>query len=1004
MSRTLFTAIAILAALATGVSIPEDSQTRPSDLCDEAAHADLSREDFADARRGFRLGLDGAKTTGDHTRQKTCYFYLGLVSHIEGRRASDEERRRLFDDAFGRYERALELDPTNVRVLNNLAQLAAEIEDWTRAVKLFESALDRASDDQWTKIAHNFANLLAKRDQWQRASELYLDILEINSFDDYARQQLVELYLARDPPALVPHIVSLTESGLAAKALEISLSLLKRGEPAGELREDLLVMAVFALAEKRYSVEEFARQPARTILSKLVRDPTIGRGAMEILKLHRDPDPMIGSYVWWSSSTEEAVGTPAVLDRIEAFRSLLRALSRKVLLQDRQRARSYIELAMSLPARVPDVKSYTMLAQHLAIGGEKGTLKEKLRHWRRELELVPGNGSLAGDLVEYHIVVANISREFGWQGNRLWPYTMEYHLERARVTSLSKPNLMEDVARAYEQNGLLDEAIVQYRQAARFFRGEGQGEKGQELFAIAEQLQRENPDIRRRTGSGGGGGGKRIATTTFTEFGCEGAPWDCVILNTAQHKGDASFLLLASEAVERFKTLTGSSTICSATLNLDLLLLHGARALPRGDTLAEAARGFIFGNRFGLASSTSIQEPQPMTALFALPRITGLKLTLNPRWTYDGAWSREGSELFLVDAVRRQILVYHAQEGRFRGAWAWHADGTGILRSPASMETTSDGVLVVEEGEGRWIWLDVEGQPLREVALLAESRSASGALGGIFAWTLVGEEMLAFGDIELADGSWESGFVRVPLASPAEFELLHPTALDSPARLFYRYGQNFVARVGAKGYFLAMENPPAIYEMSPADATDRAPRRLRSFPGPHEELAVLPRLPQAGGIGAAQRIAEAMERSTGVVGIFGGRRFLQVLARFVAPDTGTVSWSLLQIDPQRDQLLGGFTLPTSAPHLLVVPGPQYWAFVEKGRVRDLGEQDVDSLLLIPTAWVEDPRSAPGSLRMGTPYWQADATPAAVRNRELAFVPAPAPISPVRHTRHPGQTR
>jgi hypothetical protein len=102
---------------------------------------------------------------------------------------------------------------------------------------------------------------------------------------------------------------------------------------------------------------------------------------------------------------------------------------------------------------------------------------------------------------------------------------------------------------------------------------------------------------------------------------------------------------------------------------------------------------------------------------------------------------------------------------------------------------------------------------------------------------------------------------------------------------------------------------------------------------------------------STREIAEAMERSTSVAGIYGSQRFLHVLVRLVLSDSGEKTWTLIRIDPQRDLIVGETVLPISAPHILVIPGPQYWAFVEKGRVRAFGEQEADSLLLVPSAWI-----------------------------------------------------
>ena len=47
-------------------------------------------------------------------------------------------------------------------------------------------------------------------------------------------------------------------------------------------------------------------------------------------------------------------------------------------------------------------------------------------------------------------------------------------------------------------------------------------------------------------------------------------------------------------------------------------------------------------------------------------------------------------------------------------------------------------------------------------------------------------------------------------------------------------------------------------------------------------------------------------------------------------------------------------IPSSANHLTMVPGPNDWAFIEKGEVKGLGQQEIVSMRLISSRIIENP--------------------------------------------------
>jgi hypothetical protein len=92
-----------------------------------------------------------------------------------------------------------------------------------------------------------------------------------------------------------------------------------------------------------------------------------------------------------------------------------------------------------------------------------------------------------------------------------------------------------------------------------------------------------------------------------------------------------------------------------------------------------------------------------------------------------------------------------------------------------------------------------------------------------------------------------------------------------------------------------------------------------------------------------------IERSFMVSGIYGWEGRLYLLIRRPRRGVEASTWSLTRIDPETGATSGRIDLPTTAPHVTLIPGPESWAVLEKGRVQGFGQQDIPSLLLIPSS-------------------------------------------------------
>jgi hypothetical protein len=297
-----------------------------------------------------------------------------------------------------------------------------------------------------------------------------------------------------------------------------------------------------------------------------------------------------------------------------------------------------------------------------------------------------------------------------------------------------------------------------------------------------------------------------------------------------------------------------------------------------------------------------------------------------------------------VDAAANEIIRY-GDDGRALGTVnGLERQALGALR-PSQIARTRDG-MVLKLTEGRLVFLDRNRAVREQRDLFGESQGERGRIAAIRQWALAGDEVVLCGDVEKPGEVWGFGYVRAPLDDLEAFRFVDGAEFsgpDDPAELFCRLGYPQIATLGDTAYFLVMEETPRIFAVG---AGDEAPRRL-----PATDLPPRPDLP---GLVTPQdfpTVFAAVERSRMVAGLLASEDRLYALVR--EPRVGGTRWSLHEIDPATGEELGSAEVPSTANHLLVVPGERYWAFVEKGTVRDIGVQKVTGVLRVPAGHVEN---------------------------------------------------
>lgn len=332
-----------------------------------------------------------------------------------------------------------------------------------------------------------------------------------------------------------------------------------------------------------------------------------------------------------------------------------------------------------------------------------------------------------------------------------------------------------------------------------------------------------------------------------------------------------------------------------------------------------------------------------------------------PGWISSAVWADSRSRVLVVDPSNRSLLLYGA-DGVAERLGDPRPDKAGAFR-PSRVSNAGDGFLLKLTGS-QVVRLSAD---LRQETALDLRQGPAGepsGIGSLYEWVVVGDRLVGYGSVRGASADvvrdpnptrpFQLGFLTAELGrQPARARLLLPLEEDD----YYVLGHPYVTANDLGPFVLAMGRHPRIYRVSLEG--DGQVHPLRAMPADVREVAELGM--ESTGPESSQALFARVESLRMPVGLYGQGEMLYLLTR--KPDTAQegIAWFLHQIDPARDEVVGGVRLPTSAHHLTVVPGPGSWFVFEKGPVEAWGEQEIASMLVIPRAWIDQPADSPLSL-------------------------------------------
>ncbi len=296
------------------------------------------------------------------------------------------------------------------------------------------------------------------------------------------------------------------------------------------------------------------------------------------------------------------------------------------------------------------------------------------------------------------------------------------------------------------------------------------------------------------------------------------------------------------------------------------------------------------------------------------------------------AWSRNGEELVIADSFGGRLLRY-GNQGAFLGIVGPQKATIGEYR-PNRIHLTRKGLLVKSRAY-EWFEFDSGFKLLRHIGPDGPPRLA------MYDEALSGDELFGFGSVRRSDHTSIFGIHRAKLSSLELIETSEEMPLDSKAGTLYTTLSPEVALAGGVPYALRFGEPSYLLNV-------RAHQRLKAFPKGFDRLPTLPSVTGPDSDIPRDRI---LQKTAMPVALYGSGSFLFVLIHRPANE-GMAIWELHRIDPVKDLISGAVILPTSVPEIVLAPGKESWAILEKGPLTASGKQEARRLLLVPSAAIE----------------------------------------------------
>lgn len=324
------------------------------------------------------------------------------------------------------YARALEANPNEGKLLNNLAVLSVNKGDAGAARQYFERAI-ATNDTNKGYYALNYSKFLQTSDK-PAAIKAARVAVEAAPDSAVANEHLGTLLWQTNPTEMLPFANSLVARGHTELATRFAVQCLTSQSRPPEERRAWLVLLASRLANE-YALSAEVRDSMATMLAKFEGDPEIGAGSQQLRAVIGNPPSKVGDVEWWRNQSSRPP-TQAVSGRA-AMRNVLVAASEFNFSRDAARAERYLTTAIELGDRGPDPDAFLRLVELYATrSGKEGNadaskaLAELMNRYQYALFTEKGDAYMRGDWPLIYRMHVALGMTYAYLGT--WRSQVEY--------------------------------------------------------------------------------------------------------------------------------------------------------------------------------------------------------------------------------------------------------------------------------------------------------------------------------------------------------------------------------------------------------------------------------------------------------------------------------------------------------------------------------------------------------------------------------------------------
>ena len=326
-------------------------------------------------------------------------FYLGLA-HQELARKGGPNAAVSLQKSLDLYQQALKLKPGSPALLNNLAQVLADLNRLPEAAALLERAL-ATPDRRQAFYTVNYGNVLVQLGKERDALRFCRAAAFGPPPDARAHSWVVRFHARRDLPGLAGYLREMLDRGGVVLVQESLIDLFDRTERPSRaaipqpVEMELLAVLASCLSSQAYDPAEFGKTPAAAGLRKLAgQGGFAAERARELLALHEsDRQLSADQFHWWVDPGEWGLGgdpTEAAsklgLTPGDALNALVRALGRRHQSAGRADvAERYFRLATRLVPGFTDPDAFVDLLDLYLEGNKKSQVDALAREFEAPL-------------------------------------------------------------------------------------------------------------------------------------------------------------------------------------------------------------------------------------------------------------------------------------------------------------------------------------------------------------------------------------------------------------------------------------------------------------------------------------------------------------------------------------------------------------------------------------------------------------------------------------------